>query len=312
MSGLSLSSRVLWLIATAVAAFSAQAEEFSWQLSGVTSRTEVGDFDYDNWAVDGTYYVNPIDDGAGPNELASFLNPTTRVSAATSRQRSDWLEPTAYALDGAYVLPGDTWYVGASYSKTDSNMEESAQNVTRDDEQGYGLLAGRYLGANTTLELGLGRAEHTLEAFAGCPPSVPCSVVGYTEETTSDSVSLDVFHVRRFRSLTYSLQGSVSHSEAETDVVSSLPSLIPGWSSDAGSARVSSVAGELFPTDRLGVRVGYSQSEFDVGADADTYDVTATWFFKPSVAVQFGLSHTSFDDAPFEPESVAVRFIGRL
>ena len=55
-----------------------------WQLSGITSRTEVADFHTDSWAVDGTYYVKPLDDGDGPYALASFLNPTTRVSAGTS------------------------------------------------------------------------------------------------------------------------------------------------------------------------------------------------------------------------------------
>jgi hypothetical protein len=314
MSSLSPSSKLLSLVGTAIAVFPTQAEEFSWQLSGVTSRLEAGDFNSDSWAVDGTYYVNPIDDGAGPYGLAAFLDPTTRASAATSRRHSDWLEgPTAYMLDGTYVLPGAKWYVGANYSKTE--IEDWPPPVTRDDEKGYGLLAGRYLGANTTLELGLGQSEGNLES-ATCLPGVACNgltaAIPYTIETTTDSVSLDVFHVRRFRSLTYSLQGSVSQSEAEIDVGSLLPSLVPASPGDGGSVRGYSVAGELFPTHRLGVRVGYSQSDYDPGVGVEAYDLTATWFFKPRVAVQLGLSRTSINDAALEPESVAVRFIGRL
>jgi hypothetical protein len=311
MSSLSPASKLLSLIGTAIAVFPAQAEEFSWQLSGVVSRLEAGDFASDSWAVDATYYVNPIDDSAGPYGLASFLDPTTRVSAATSRRHDDWRDgPTAYTLDGIYVLPGDRWYLGANYSK--SAIEDWPVPVTRDDENGYGVLAGRYLGASTTLELGWGRSEHSFESStAPCPPGVPCIVVPYLERTTTDSVGLDVFHVRRFRSLTYSLQGSVSQSEAQVDVTSPMPSLVPASPGDRGSVRVYSVAGELFPTDRLGVRLGYSRPDGNVW-ESKTYDVTTTWFFKPRVAVQFGLSRTSFHDGGYEPDGVAVRFVGRL
>jgi hypothetical protein len=317
MSGLS-SSKVVWLIGTAIAVFPGQAEEFSWQLSGVTSRTEIGDFHTDGWAVDGTYYVNPIGDGAGPYALASFLNPTTRVSAAASRIDSDFFDhPSAYTLDGAYVLPGERWYVGANYAKSDPG--DRALNVTRDDGKGYGVLAGRYLGADTTLELGLGRSEHNLESWT-CPLGVPCfvgspAIIPFATETTTNSVSLDVFHVRRFRSLTYSLQGGVSQSEAEIAVVSPDLSLVPASPGDGGSVRAYSVAGELFPTNRLGVRVGYSESHSDIGLDSDGYDVTATWFIKPRIALQFSLSRTSRDDIPTDfadVDNAAVRFIGRL
>ena len=99
--------------------------------------------------------------------------------------------------------------------------------------------------------------------------------------------------------------------QTEIDVAAPMPELVPASPGDGGSVRVYSVAGELFPTNRLGVRIGYSQPDYGA-VDVETYDVTATWFFKPRVAVQFGLSRTSINDAALEPESVAVRFIGRL
>jgi hypothetical protein len=314
MSSLSPSSKLLTLIGMAIAVFPTQGEEFSWQLSGVTSRLEIGDFSSDSWAVDGTYYVNPIDEGAGPYGLAAFLDPTTRLSAATSRRHDDWRDgPNSYTLDGTYVLRGDKWYVGASYSKTD--MEDWPLPVTRDDENRHGVLAGRYLGANTTLELGLGRSEQRFESSI-CPLGVPCtlalSVIPYAVETTEDSVGLDVFHVRRFRSLTYSLQGSVSQSEAQIDVTSPMPSLVPASPGDNGTVRAYSFAGELFPTDRLGLRIGYSRPDYE-GPDGHGYDFTATWFFKPRVAVQFGLSRTTSASATLgDVDSSAIRLIGRL
>src|SRR6185436_17686709 len=101
MSRLSFSPRsvIAAAVASACAVFAAPAEEFSWQLSGAMRRADAGAVDRDSWAIDATYYMKPIDDAAGPYALASFLNPTTRVSAAASRSDSlsDVLDdPTAY------------------------------------------------------------------------------------------------------------------------------------------------------------------------------------------------------------------------
>jgi len=313
MSRPSLLSRSLIAaaVASGCAVFAAQAEEFSWQLSGGTRHAEAANSDLDSWAIDGTYYMKPIDDSAGPYALASFLNPTTRVSAAASRSDSlnDVLDdPTAYTLSGAYVLPGEKWYVGANYAKS---LVDDAPPVFTSDPKGYGVLAGRYLGANTTLELHLGRSEQKT-TLTCMPPAQACIGFPFEFELNTDSVGIDVFHVRRFRSLTYSLQGSVVERDNDVEIRSSTGQLMPAVAG-GGSIRQYSVATELFPTNRLGVRVGYSRpSDFDI----DSYDLAATWFFKPRVAVQFGLSSTSNDEAPpgssSHSRSAGLRFIGRL
>jgi len=322
MSRHSRSSKVTSLVAAAVAtacaATPAAADEFSWQLSGGTSQVEVGDFDSDSWSVDATYFIEPIDDSAGPYALASFLNPTTRISAEASERNSDFArDPSAYTLRGTYVLPAARWYVGASYAKT--NDDDTLPFVNQSDPKGYGVLAGRYLGPNTTLELGLGRSERGYETVGGfCPAiGVPCTPVPLSVETTTDSVGLEVFHVRRFRSLTYSLQGRVSESDADVDITFSTPPP-PGMLLPSGgeALRVYSVAGELYPTDRFSVRIGYSRPDGG-NFSSDSYDLGATWFFKPRIAVQFALGHSKVDDVPAElgggkSDSAAVRFIGRL
>lgn len=312
MSSPSLSPK--HLAATAVAAlcavFAAHAEEFSWQLSGGVLDSETSD--YESWSVDATFYVNSIDDSYEPYALASFFNPTTRVSAAASKSDSPAPgdEPTSYTLNGAYVLPGKKWYFGASYAKSDG---DDTLGVTVSDPKGYGVRAGRYLGANTTLEVGLGRSEQKTTLSCGGPPF--CAAIGFpTEiEVTTDTVDLEVFHVRRFRSLTYALQGSVSDRDTDVDVsprpapsIGLLPSSGPGL-------RTYSVAAELFPTQTFGVRVGYSRPDsiFDYSA----YTLGATWFFKPRVAVQLSFSETKLEGAPPGPnrlETTAIRFIGRL
>jgi hypothetical protein len=302
--------RLIGAIAIAGAGFAAHAEEFSWRLSGGMSRAEVADFSRDSWAVDGTYYVDPIDDSRGPYELASFLNPTTRVSAAASKADADYFlsDPAVYTLSGAFVLPGEKWYVGANYSKS---IFDNAPIATYSDSKGYGLSAGRYLGPNTTLELGLGGSEQDVTLCTAFSSATGCFGPLIETETTTDSVDLEVFHVRRFRSLTYSLQGRVSEIDSDFEARSAVPQLV---SNSASSRRVYSVATELFPTQRLGMRVGYSQPDSDV--DIDAYDVGATWFFKPRVAVQFVFSRTNFDTVPgFGPshsDNAGVRFIGRL
>ena len=296
-------------LATACATMPAEADEFAWQLSGGTSRVELGDFDSDGWSTDATYFVNPIDDSAGPYALASFLNPTTRISAEASERDSSFFgDPTAYTLRGTYVLAAAQWYVGASYAK--SNEGFSSPFYSPSDPKSYDVLAGRYLGANTTLELGFGRAERDFETVLPCPFAGPCTAVPLSVETTTDSVGLEVFHVRQFRSLTYSLQGRVSQSDADEDVSPGTPFPL----ADGDPWLVYSVAGELYPTDRLGVRVGYSRPA-GVGNDSDSYDVAATWFFKPRIAVQFALGRSMIDGAPAglgESDSAAVRLIGRL
>ena len=303
MSRLLLSARLLSLIGAAgAAALPAHAEEYSWQLSGIARRAETFGLDTDSWAVDGTYYVNPIDDGDGPFALASFLNPTTRVSAEASQTDLpfDFLaDPAGYTLSGAYVLPGQRWYVGANYANADD-----AVRSTQYDSKGYGVEAGVYVGANTTLELGLGRSEESWVTASFCSSTV-CLGPWIETDTTADSVGFEVFHLRRFRSLTYSLQGRVSESETEVRSSSSLQA------ADGLPLRTYSVAGELFPTKALGVRLGYTQVESE-SYDGHSYDVVGTWFFKPRFAIQLGLSRESLDLRSDETESAAIRFIGRL
>ena len=290
-------------VAVACAAFTARAEEFSWQLSGGMSRTDLGSVSRDTWAVDGTYYVDPIDDGSGPFGLASFLNPTTRVSAAASKVDADFGDPDDYTLSGAFVLPGEKWYVGANYSKS---IFDDTPFFADSDAKGYGARAGRYLGSNTTLELGLGRADERVSLCTAFSSATGCFGPTIDTERTEDSVDLAVFHVRRFRSLTYSLEARVSRSDGELEFLSA------PFGDNGYTQRAYSIATELFPTQRFGVRVGYSQPDSDF--DIDSYDVGATWFFKPRVAVQLVLARTSYGSGPSESHTndAGVRFLGRL
>jgi hypothetical protein len=74
-----------------------------------------------------------------------------------------------------------------------------------------------------------------------------------------------------------------------------------------------SLGGELFPTDRLGLRIGLARVEGDYVED-ESYDLTATWFLKRGVAVELALARTESEIGALErnSDSVGVRFLGRL
>jgi hypothetical protein len=319
---------------------SVRAEDFSWQLSGGTSHREVGDlFDADTSAIDATYYFDPVDDTDGPYALASFFNPTTRVSAAVSEDDAVPFGsgsfgtvladgPTAYTLSGRYVWPSTQWYAGASYSTSD--VDNVLPIVRRTDPKSYSVLAGTYLGRNTTIELEAGSSTQRSETHLLCPPTPFCTSVPITVEFETDVLSLDVAHVRQVGSLTYALYGRISQTDTDIDIRAptvffpgTLPTPPPPFTTVIGVIgvapvpidlddrfRVYSVAGELFPIRRLGVRLGYSRPDGANLPDGDAYDLAATWFFKPHVAMQVSVARASQGD--LDTDFVALRFIGRL
>ncbi|HEY8519314.1 MAG TPA: hypothetical protein VIN61_04495 [Gammaproteobacteria bacterium] len=68
------------------------------------------------------------------------------------------------------------------------------------------------------------------------------------------------------------------------------------------------MAGELFPTAALGVRIGYARWDGDDALDK-LYDVGVSWFFRRRIGVQVGWSQT---DSRLPIETVTLSPIGRL
>jgi hypothetical protein len=140
---------------------------------------------------------------------------------------------------------------------------------------------------------------------------------------------VNVLHVRRFRSTTYSLSGRITGSRANVSVTSpggTLPPpstiTVPALNLNVSLPRLQSysVGGELFPTAKLGVRIGYTRWDDDTQAD-DAYDVAATWFVRRDLWLQFSYSKQTVDGDPsalftddyFDyAETVAVHVIGRF
>ncbi len=74
-----------------------------------------------------------------------------------------------------------------------------------------------------------------------------------------------------------------------------------------------SLGGELFPTDRLGFRIGLARSDGDF-VDDKSYDLSATWFFTRAAAVQFVLAQTESELGTLrrDIDSAELRLFGRL
>jgi hypothetical protein len=314
------------------------AGEYSWALSGRASESAasdaLSDVDTNGSALAATYYFDPVDDSQGPYSLAAFFDPASRISLAMSRTRqttrvvgivpavSDFTTTNDdYTLGGQYWLSASKWYAGGAYTASDIGSPFFVGRIfSRDDSTAYRVFAGKYLGPRTSLELGLRRSVREFGQVVDlCPPPALCATGGtlaIDSKTTTDDIGVSFIHVRRFRSLTYSLFGGVTEtsgrntteiSPAPTFPVIGTGNFRPYWSYSFGA--------EAFPTTKLGFRVGFGRTNYD-GSHSDSYDVAATWFFKPNLAMQLSWSRSQANSAftGFSPnnDTYSIRFIGRL
>lgn len=335
------------IIACAVAVSAARAAEFSWEPSGFASSLEQDPLlDVDRSSLAVTHYFEPVDDAAGPYGLATFLDATTRVSAAVDREASRLhvrslgpalfpdrtTDTDEYSVGGRYVFPMSRWYAGGRYA--DGDVDESPLRATRTTEShDYGALVGKYFGAATTLELAYALSETRMETSPLC--SLPPCLLSFAQEVATEEWSVAAQHVLRGRALTYSLSGRIDDTRAEVTidlpaptfrspppgtvvgplppgpivggVVTAFPAVL-----DLGGFRVYSVAGEIFPTQRVGVRLGYSCWDGDSSID-DAYNVTATWFVTRNVGLAVTLSRQRGEGVlGDESDTTALRVVGRF
>ena len=310
----------------------ARAGDFSWDLSGGATQSAVGDVDVDGSALAATHYFDPVDDSRGPYSLAPFFDPASRVSLAMNRTRQTVHEgiilPGApdlttttddYTVGGQYWLSASKWYAGGDYTKSDIDSPfVPGRVITRNDSYAYHVFAGKYLGPKTSLELGLKRSvSKSGQVLDVCPPPDVCPISGvfdFESKLTRDDVGVSFVHVRQFRSLVYSLFGGVTETSGHgaVEVTPAPPfilvgpsSLKPYWTWSGG--------GEVFPTPKLGIRVGFTRADYD-GAHADSYDIAATWYFKRNIGIGLAWSKSQLH-SDFSTPSVGVtslRFIGRF
>jgi hypothetical protein len=268
--------------------------------------------------------------------------PVTVISRAASR-----------SLWGRHVWRTAGWYAGASLAETDASEPATlptSSSMEGGDVSSRSLELGKYVGLSTAVELSLEAAETALRseiplfcASMLCSP-ISSALITTTLETNLESIEVSALHVGRLGRMRYSLSGGISASElsATIDIVATaltlatlptVPAFVParpptiaggvavgGVYSDlvASGARERNqryaLAGELFPTQGLGIRLGYSRWDGDEPL-GETYELDATWFFKPSIGARVALSRAK-SDLPVstirDVDAVALQLIGRL
>jgi hypothetical protein len=319
------------LLLSCCVAAAVHAAEFSWDLAGAASQSAVGTAqDTNGSGLSATYYFDSVDDSQGPYSLATFFDPASRVSLEMNRARQTshlfglfppgfptdlTITTDDYTIGGQYWLSASKWYAGGAYTTSDVDPPPGTF-FSRQDSKAYRVFAGKYLGPKTSLELGLKRSVQESGSFVFlCPDLAVCDIgvpVNFERKATIDDVGMSFEHVRRFRSLAYSLFGSVVETTGRSTLVAPPPfaagttSLQPYWTYSFGA--------EAFPTNKLGVRVGYTRGDYE-SSNSDSYDVAATWFFKRNIGIQLAWSrsqtHLDYVAVP-SVDTTNIRFFGRL
>jgi len=315
----------LVLCALAAAPIGAVQADYSWELAGRLGQDESEqDVESDQSSLSGTYYFDPVEDGTGPHALAAFFDPATRVSIATSKDKTTSPtgamldETTNYSVSGQYLLPRSKWFVGGRYSWGDIDDPFSPPTtVLSIDLTGQTLVAGKYLGAAgaTRIQLALDRSKtDTDQRLTVCIPGCFNGIA--TADVTTDEIRFDVMHVGPVRAATYALSGGVS--DGNSDLVGSIAFLpnpiVPPFPNqtvnlDLGSTRTYFVAGELFPLTKLGVRVGFTRIDGE-NLNTEVTDVEASWFFRRNLGLELNI--TRQEDDVVSTDGAALRVIGRF
>jgi hypothetical protein len=357
------------LCVTALTAACANADEFSWELVGSARSSDVAvSADADGTTLTATYHFQPIDDAAGPYELAAFLSRSSRIGASYNEDKTTALVPVitigpfptvprppvivvdrgaGRSLSGRHVWRATGWYAGAAFAESDAAHPApltTSFSVLGDEVSSAALTLGKYVGRSTAVELSLEEAETTLTSSLPlfCVPGLcsitPLARLTSTLETDSESIAISAQHVGGLGELEYALSGGVraNESDASQEVVlltrigplppftrpqppiSGLPpggvAIAAGPTSSLARRERYSLAGELFPTDALGVRLGYARWDGDESLD-ESYELAATWFFKRRIGARVMLARTKTDlpvQTVQDVDTVTLQLIGRL
>ena len=281
---LAVLAAVLWAAGAVPPA--AVADEYSWQVTGRYQDADMAsNVDSSHTLLRATYYFSAVDDGAGPYELAPFLNRSSYLAVGTERSKlrqqlvpsltggtivfdgmlpedafgvvgipgfgalptEAGLDSAEFAVDGRYVWPGSGWYAGAHARRGDADMLPDLFFVqTSVDHESAGILAGKYFGTHTALELSLESdtvseelqiSPFLVDPFGtpvqpGVPvqpgtPVLPPVVLPFDIQTGTDteteSARLSVRHVGQLGGSTFSLSASVRSSRSDMRLVVPMP-----------------------------------------------------------------------------------------
>jgi hypothetical protein len=303
------------------AAFAAPADEYSWEISGGQSQTNItGGSDTTSTGAAATHYFTPVDDTLGPYRYAAFLSRSSRITGAIRHDTTEYsygfgpvplpvssftARTDAYTVSGRYVWRESGWYAGG---RAEHAVTDPAQPFYTDITlKGYSAFGGKYLGPSTTLDLTLESTESTTHVEPIACANPPCLLPLFAASKTSgDNVGVAVQHLGKLAAMHYAVAGHIGANHMEIRLPDFNNQLVYSQ-----RARMYAVSGELLPTARIGVRLEYSSFSDDPARDHD-YGLSASWFFKRNVTVQFSWLRTnpSGNSADFDDWSVGL--LGRF
>jgi hypothetical protein len=310
--------------------------------------------DGDNVAVAATRYFTRVDDRQGPSAVAAFLSRSSHVAIGAfdndERQSIPFTSPSAtpqtlvrrsalegYGVSGRYVWRRSGWYAGGGLESADGEQGSNTLTANGTELRGYRVTAGKYLGDSTSLDLTVGTSDTDTEQGTSfvCSVFVTC-ITGF--ETKADDIALRAFHVGEIGRMSYSIGGGMVSTAVDLELrtapppapVTPLPPLRPPIFGGGGIVAVVappsltdtpfadfetySLAAELFPTRRIGVRVAYVRWHDDPQHDYG-YDVAATWFFVPRIAARVSFARTArpgFLTELRNTDTAALELLGRF
>ena len=269
--------------------------DYSWELSGLAVNGP-NQSRFAARSVSATHFFGGIEEGDGPHALSTFLDPASFVSATFDRaddERDIWI------IAGRYLVAGSRWYVGGRYSHPRLTVNDPTFVELRAKD--YGIVAGKYLGPRTTLELGIDRAR--TESLQDVPVTCfqpLCPILPIATVSKGETERLSFTHVRQFRALTYAFDGG--YWQHDSRITQTTTATLPGlnllpW--EAPTVHTYALGATLYPMRTLGVRLEHEQAddEFTDGA----WLVGARWFIRRNVALELSFSQRKYTaPAPFD------------
>lgn len=304
-----------------LAAAGVSADQYSWEVSGNWSRASLsGASDsVTNTSVAATHYFAPVDDTGGPYGYAAFLSRSSRVSASTRRETAESTfigssPPTpltdrtdAYSVTGRHVWRDSGWYVGGMAQRESTDPSQPLlDGFTNYTLNGYSAFGGKYLGRSTTLDLTLESSEGKTDVQPIVCVSAPCGGP-VASKTSIDDIGVSVQHLGKLAAMRYAVAGRVARSHEEIR--------IPGFGNFVAFSqrtRTYAVSGELLPTMRVGVGVDYSSFSDDPALRDHAYGLSASWFFKRNLALEFSGLRTNFRGVSRSDDDWSVGLLGRF
>lgn len=277
------------------------AEPYRFELNAdyVTGSIDIDADDFhvddDNWSFAGTYYFSPVTTGDSPLREAAFVGRNSFVSARASiadleDDINNLVDTDGWGFEGVWIEPESGWYGGIGYVWTDlGRADRAVANFLKPEYDGYSGRVGKYVGLNTTLELGY-------NFFDSDSSSVGIDF-GALE---TESVGLGVRHLGRM-SETWSFGLEASYYLVDLKYVG-----MPDPDSENlfdNDGDVYSARATFYPASNFGFGLSYVQSDdllgmpylASVGPQTDGLGLFADWFINERFSLGLAYANHEYD-----------------